>query len=67
MNNQFSDKMYKTKQFRGNLVQHAKKKVINKEPVIIYRLGGMGGGGGDLVSVIGFRMYCVRRNLPDSP
>ena len=67
LNNQFSDKMYKTKQFRGNLVHHAEKKLINKEPVIIYRLGGMGGGGGDLVSVIGFRMYCVRRNLPDSP
>ena len=66
LNNQFSDKLYKTKQFRGNLVQHAIKKVINKEPVIIYRLGGMGGGG-DLVSVRGFRMYCVRRNLPDSP
>ena len=44
LNNQFSDKLYKTKQFRGNLVQHAIKKVINKEPVIIYRLGGMGGG-----------------------
>ena len=34
--------------------------------MIIYRLGGMGGGG-DLVGVRGFRMYCVRRNLPDSP
>lgn len=45
LNNQFSDKLYKTKQFRGNLVQHAKKEVINKEPVIIYRLGGIGGGG----------------------
>lgn len=68
LNNQFSHKLYKTKQFRGNLVQHAKKEVINKEPVIIYRLGEIGGGGGgDLVSVRGFRMYCVRRNLPDSP
>lgn len=26
LNNQFSDKLYKTKQFQGNLVQHAKKK-----------------------------------------
>ena len=62
LNNQFSDKLYKTKQFRGTACE---KKLINKEPVIIYRLGGMGGG--DLVSVRGFRMYCVRRNLPDSP
>lgn len=45
LNNQFSDKLYKTKQFRGNLVQHAKKRlsIRNRWSIIVWE--GWGGGG----------------------